>query len=119
MIKKKKIQVIAQPICSISLTCAAAFRLAGEVERLEQELEKKGAEIEQLQEEKAVAINELGHQEKLQRSLRQQNQEQQQRQEQLEMELDTKSELVCNRAFLSLCSNYNIQSYNMTQPYFF
>lgn len=73
-----------------------------EVERLEQELEERGAEIEQLQEEKAVALKDLEHQEKLQESLKQQSQEQQQRQEQLEMELDTKSELVCNRAVLSL-----------------
>ncbi|XP_053530297.1 centriolin isoform X2 [Ictalurus punctatus] len=65
-----------------------------EVERLEQELEEKGAEIERLQEEKAVALKELEHQEKLQQSLRQQSQEQQWQQEQLEMELDTKSELL-------------------------
>ncbi|XP_053337253.1 centriolin [Clarias gariepinus] len=67
---------------------------AEEVERLEQELEERGAEIEQLQEEKAVALKDLEHQEKLQESLKQQSQEQQQRQEQLEMELDTKSELL-------------------------
>ncbi|MCJ8746782.1 hypothetical protein PDJAM_G00145640 [Pangasius djambal] len=65
-----------------------------EVERLEQELEERGAEIERLQEEKAVSLKELEHQEKLQQSLRQQSQEQQWRQEQLEMELDTKSELL-------------------------
>ncbi|XP_027001490.2 centriolin isoform X2 [Tachysurus fulvidraco] len=64
-----------------------------EVDRLEQELEVRGAEIERLQEEKAAALKELEHQEKLQQSLRQQSQEQQWRQEQLEMELDTKSEL--------------------------
>ncbi|KAF4074479.1 hypothetical protein AMELA_G00239790 [Ameiurus melas] len=65
-----------------------------EMERLEQELEEKGAEIERLQEEKAVALKELEHQEKLQQSLTQQSQEQQWQQEQLEMELDTKSELL-------------------------
>lgn len=90
------------------LTCAAAFWLAEEIERLELELDEKGAEIEQLQEEKAGALKELEHQEELQQSLRQQSQEQQQRQEQLEMELDTKSELVCKRAFTFLCANHNI-----------
>lgn len=79
-----------------SLTCAAAFRLADEVERLEQELDDRGAEIKRLQEEKVVALKELEQQEKLQQNLRQQSQEQQQRQDQLEMELDTKSELVCD-----------------------
>lgn len=101
-----KIQVIVQPPCSASLTCAAGSWFVEEVERLEQELEERGAEIEQLQEEKAVALKVLEHQEKLQQSLRQQSQEQQQRQEQLEMELDTKSELVCNRAF---CAHHNLR----------
>lgn len=81
--------------CPTFLTCAAAFWLVDEMERLEQELEERGAEIERLQEEKDVALKEIEHQEKLQQSLRQQSQEQQQRQEELEMELDTKSELVC------------------------
>ncbi|MCI4392552.1 hypothetical protein PGIGA_G00147150 [Pangasianodon gigas] len=74
---------------------------AEEVERLEQELEERGAEIERLQEEKAVALKELEHQEKLQQSLRQQSQEQQWRQEQLEMELDTKSELPISSSLLA------------------
>ncbi|KAI5088185.1 centriolin isoform X2, partial [Silurus meridionalis] len=65
-----------------------------EIERLEQELEEKGTEIERLQEEKAVALKELEDQEKLQQSLRQQSQEKQWREEQLEMELGTKSELL-------------------------
>ncbi|XP_060762870.1 centriolin isoform X3 [Neoarius graeffei] len=70
---------------------AAEFSDDEELERLEQELEERGAEMEQLQREKAVALKKLEHQEKLQQSLRQQSQEQQQ--EQLEMELDTNSEL--------------------------
>ncbi|XP_072521346.1 centriolin isoform X2 [Salminus brasiliensis] len=65
-----------------------------EVERLEQELEKRGAEMEQLQREKASALEELEQQEKLQKSLWEQSEEQQQRQEELERELDTKSKLV-------------------------
>ncbi|XP_060739295.1 centriolin isoform X2 [Tachysurus vachellii] len=65
-----------------------------EVDRLEHELEVRGAEIERLKEEKAAALKELEHQEKLQQSLIQQSQEQQWRQEQIEMELDTKSELL-------------------------
>lgn len=93
-----------QALCSASLTCAAGSWIAEELERLEQELEERGVEMEQLQREKAVALKKLEHQEKLQQSLRQQSQEQQQ--EQLEMELDTKSELVCNRAF---CGHYNLR----------
>lgn len=97
-------QVIVQPPCPASLTCAAAPHwLAEEVERLEQELEERGAEIEQLQEEKGAALKELEHQEKVQQSLRQQSREQQQRQEQLEMERDTKSELVCNSFLVLMC----------------
>lgn len=88
-----------QALCSASLTCAAGSWIAEELERLEQELEERGVEMEQLQREKAVALKKLKRQEKLQQSLEQQ-------QEQLEMELDTKSELVCNRAF---CGHYNLR----------
>uniref|UniRef100_A0A8B9GVD4 Centriolin n=1 Tax=Astyanax mexicanus TaxID=7994 RepID=A0A8B9GVD4_ASTMX len=65
-----------------------------ELERLEQELEKRGAEMEQLQREKTSALEELEQQEKLQKSLWEQSEEQQQHQEELERELDTKSKLL-------------------------
>ncbi|XP_035385625.1 centriolin isoform X1 [Electrophorus electricus] len=65
-----------------------------EIERLEGELEQRGAEVEQLQQEKAAALEELEKQEMLQHSLKQQSKEQQRLQEQLERELDTKSELL-------------------------
>lgn len=104
-----------QPPCSASLTCAAAVWLVEEVERLEQELEERGAEMERLQEEKAVALKELDHQGKLQQSLRLQSQKQQQRQEQLEMELETKTELVCFSS-LSLCADCDVRGCNGTLP---
>lgn len=108
-----KIQVIVCK-CSAYVPLADAFWLVEELERLEQELEERGAEIERLQEEKTAALKELENQEQLQQSLRQQSQEQQSRQEELEMELDTKLELVCTRAFLFICADHNIQGYNVT-----
>ncbi|XP_066510889.1 centriolin-like isoform X2 [Hoplias malabaricus] len=65
-----------------------------EIDRLEQELEKRDAEIEQLQREKAEALKELEKQEELQQNLWQQSEEQMQHQDELERELNTKSELL-------------------------
>lgn len=70
------------------------FLFAEEVERLEQELEKRVREIEDLKEEQAMALEELGQQEELNKSLQQETQEQKHSHQELGRELDTKNQLV-------------------------
>ncbi|XP_041098758.1 centriolin isoform X5 [Polyodon spathula] len=65
-----------------------------EVERLEQELEKRLREIEDLKEEQAMALEELGQQEELNKSLQQETQERKHSHQELGRELDTKNQLL-------------------------
>ncbi|XP_072288035.1 centriolin isoform X3 [Pyxicephalus adspersus] len=65
-----------------------------EVEKLEKELEKKIKEIEELQGQKVKYVNELHHQDGLNKSLRQETQQHKKSYKELEREMDTKNELL-------------------------
>ncbi|XP_073455648.1 centriolin [Aquarana catesbeiana] len=65
-----------------------------EVEKLERDLEKKMKEIEELQSQKANVLNELHHQDELNKSLRQEAQQHKKGCKELEQEMDTKNELL-------------------------
>ncbi|XP_018420154.1 PREDICTED: centriolin [Nanorana parkeri] len=65
-----------------------------EVEKLEKDMEKKMKEIEELQGQKAKVLNELHHQDELNKSLRQEAQQHKKNSKELEREMDTKKELL-------------------------
>ncbi|CAI9543803.1 unnamed protein product, partial [Staurois parvus] len=64
-----------------------------EVEKLEKDLEKKMKEIEELQGQKAKVLNELHHQDEVNKSLRQEAQQHKKSYKEFEQEMDTKNEL--------------------------
>ncbi|XP_068105155.1 centriolin isoform X2 [Hyperolius riggenbachi] len=65
-----------------------------EVERLEKDLDKKIREIEELQSQKVKVLNELHHQDELNKSLRQEAQQHKKSYKELEREMDTKNEIL-------------------------
>ncbi|KAJ8379726.1 hypothetical protein SKAU_G00005040 [Synaphobranchus kaupii] len=73
-----------------------------EVDRLEQDLEARQREVESLQEEQAIAVEELDQQGALNQSLKLQCQEQKQCQAELERELETKNQLLVSCSLVTL-----------------
>ncbi|XP_041956457.1 centriolin [Alosa sapidissima] len=65
-----------------------------EVARLEQELEQRNVEVQNLQREREAAVAQLHQQEELYHSLQRRSQQQQQQHSELQTEVDTKSELL-------------------------
>ncbi|XP_039620209.1 centriolin isoform X2 [Polypterus senegalus] len=85
-----------------------------EVERLEQELEKRLQEIKNLQEEQSMALEELNHQEEMNKSLQNKAEEQKQMQMELEREMGTKNELLLSWLYIvphlsSLCPSMQLK----------